>query len=107
MFKLPKKVIINNIPFKVTRNRKMSYSEFVYDKSEITIGSSKLLSDREQLMNYIHEVAEIAMIERGMRCKRCKPTVHMEEYVFTGGHREFADVISDVSGALADLMNLE
>lgn len=105
--RLPKKVIINNIPFKVVKDKKMfGGGSISYKKTLITVGI-KNMSDREILEGFMHEVAEVSMIERGMRGTKCKPTQEYPEYIFVGGHREFESVISDVSSVIANLMRLE
>jgi len=103
--RLPKKVRINNIPFKVIRNRKSFGSSFSYRKTLITVGSKG--KPREILEGFLHEVAEISMVERGMRAAKCKPQYKSNEYVFHGSHRDFQDVLTDVSGIVGDMMKLE
>ena len=103
--RLPKKVRINNIPFKVTRNGKSFGSNFSYNKGLISIGSKG--KPREALEGFLHEVAEISMVERGMRATKCKPQDKANEYVFHGSHREFQDVITDISSIVGDMMKLE
>lgn len=103
--RLPKKVLINNIPFKVIRDKKHFGGHFSYKKSSITVGSKG--KPRETLENFIHEVAEISAVERGMRGTKCKPTGKTDEFIFHGSHREFQDVVTDVSRIIGDLMKLE
>ncbi len=103
--RLPKKVRINNIPFKVQRNRKSFSSSFSYRKALITVGSKG--APREALEGFLHEVAEICMVERGMRASKCKPQDKSNEYVFHGSHKDFQDVITDVSSIVGDMMKLE
>lgn len=102
--RLPKKVLINNIPFKVVRNTKSFGSHFSYKKGQITIGAKG--SSREVLENFLHEVAEISAVERGVRGTKCKPQAEANEYVFHGSHREFQDMITDVSGVVGNMMKL-
>ncbi len=105
--KLPKKVLINNIPFKIVKDRKMfGGGSLSYKKSEIRIGM-KGMSEREVLENFIHEVAEVSTVERGVRGSKCKPLQAEPEYIFACGHREFEAVINDVSGVIADMMKLD
>ena len=80
-------------------------AKFSYEKAEITIGTKKL-ADCEVLDNFLHEVAEISMVERGMRGTKCKPQTSAPEYMFSGGHRAFSDVVTDVSTVVSDLMKL-
>lgn len=105
MIKLPKVVTINNIPFKVTKDRKLVGGKLCYETSTITVGS-KDLADCEVLENFLHEVAEVSMIERGMRSSRCKPSTDSYEYIFTGEHRQFADMIADVSSVMNKVINI-
>ena len=95
MIRLPKIVTVNNIPFTVVKDRKFMGGRLDYETSTITVGT-KNLADCEILENFIHEVAEISTIERGMRSSRCKSSNTSLEYVFTGEHRQFADMIADV-----------
>ncbi len=103
--RLPKKVRINNIPFKVVRNRKSFGSQFSFRKTLISVGLKG--SPRESLEGFLHEVAEISMVERGMRAVKCKPQDSANEYVFHGSHKDFQDVITDVSSVVGDMMKLE
>jgi hypothetical protein len=103
--RLPKTVRINNIPFKVVKDRKSMRSGFSYNKATITIGT-KTMADCEVLENFIHEVAEISSVERGLRSSRCKPQ-DSPEYVFCGNHSKFTALITDVSIVVADMMRLK
>ncbi len=104
--RLPKKVRINNIPFKVIRDKKLCGARFSYKNATITIGA-KNLADCEVLEHYIHEVAEISSVERGFRSSMCKQrNGSANEYVFCGGHDKFTDVMTDVGIAIADMMKL-
>ncbi len=102
--RLPKTVRINNIPFKVSRDKKSMRSGFSYRKATITIGT-KTMADCEILENFIHEVAEVSSVERGIRSSRCKPQ-DSPEYVFCGSHKKFQDMITDVSIVISDMMKL-
>ena len=102
--RLPKKVIVNNIPFKVVKDKRSMRASFSYSNSTVTIGT-KTLADREVLDSFIHEIAEISSVERGVRSQRCKPQ-DSPEYLFAADHRAFSDVITDVSGVVAGLMGL-
>ncbi len=104
--RLPKRVKINGIPFDVIRNTKKMGGKFSYADAKIIIGTKKL-ADCEILENFLHEVAEISMVERGMRSTRCKPTAESPEYTFSGNHRMFSDVVTDVSNIVSDLMRLK
>jgi hypothetical protein len=103
--RLPKTVRINNIPFRVVKNEKSFGSSFSYRKALISIGSKG--SPREILESFLHEVAEISMVERGMRAAKCKPQIKVDEYVFHGSHKDFTDVIADVGGIVGDMMKLK
>ena len=102
--RLPKTVRIANIPFKVIKDKKSLRSGFSYGASTITIGT-KTMADCEVLDNFIHEVAEISSVERGLRSSRCKPQ-DSPEYVFCGDHGKFTAMITDVSIVIADMMKL-
>ena len=103
--KLPKKVRINNIPFSVVKNKDNFGSSFSYKSGIMSIGSRG--KDCEVLEGFLHEVAEVSMVERGMRSAKCKPTGTENEYVFCGSHKDFRDVITDISIVVSDLMKLE
>ena len=103
--RLPKRVRINNIPFKVQRNKKSFGSSFSYNKGLILVGTKG--KPREALEGFLHEVAEISMVERGMRASKCKPQDKSNEYVFHGSHKDFQDVLTDVSSIVGDIMKLE
>lgn len=102
--RLPKKVRINNITFRVMQNKKSFGSSFSYIKALITVGSKG--TPREALEGFLHEVAEISTVERGMRASKCKTQYKSDEYVFHGSHRDFQDVMTDVSGIVGDMMKL-
>lgn len=104
--RLPKKVLINNRPWKVVKNHETSFDDFSYKKMKINIGT-RGNSDREVLTGFLHEVAEISAVERGMRATKCMLQHEPNDFVFTGSHKQFADVISDVSGIIGDMMKLE
>ena len=103
--RLPKKVIINNIPFKVKVNRKSFGSSFSYKTGLMSIGAKG--KPCEILEGYLHEVMEVSAVERGIRGTRCNPSGDGTEYVFSGNHKDFADMVTDVSIVVADLMKLE
>ena len=105
MLRLPKIAKVNNIPFNVVKDKKFTGGKLTYENSTITIGT-KNLADCEILENFMHEVAEISMIERGMRSSRCKPQSESYEYVFSGEHRQFADMIADVSSVIDIVIKL-
>lgn len=104
--RLPKKVRINNIPFKVKKNPKSGGSEFSYCGLQISVGTM-MNCERETLTGFLHEVAEISMVERGMRAAKSKPQDSANEYIFHGSHKDFTDVISDISSVVGDLLKLE
>lgn len=103
--RLPKKVWINNIPFKILRDRKSFGCNFSYKKGLISVGTQGC--SREHLEGFLHEVAEISAIERGMRASKCKPMSDTDEFVFHGSHNDFRDMITDVSIIVGDLLKLE
>ena len=103
--RLPKKIRINNIPFKVVKDKRKYGASFSYKKSLMVIGSKG--DTRETLENFIHEIAEVSSVERGLRCEKSKSSCDVNEYVFCGSHNDFRDMITDVSNIVADLMKLE
>ena len=104
--RLPKTIKINGIPFGIIKDSKKTGANFDYEDATITIGTKKL-KDCEVLENFLHEVTEISMVERGMRSIRCKPDTGVREYIFSGDHRMFGDVVTDVSMIVSDLMKLK
>lgn len=101
--RLPREIHLCNIPFKVKCNHERYGSSFSYKTAIIKVGTAG--SSREALEGFLHEVAEISMVERGMRASKCKPQVD-GDYVFHGSHQEFQMVMCDVSGVVADMMKL-
>ena len=103
--RLPKTVRINNIPFKVVMDKTKYGASMSYAKARIVVGSKG--DSRETLENFLHEVAEISCVERGLRAQKCKPETSENQYIFSGSHDNFRDMISDVSIIVGDLMKLE
>ena len=104
--RLPKTVHINNRPWDVVKDARRSEADFAYSKMKIEIGT-KGNADREILTGFMHEVAEISAVERGVRSQKCMLQHEAGDFVFTASHRQFCDVISDVSGIIGDMMKLK
>lgn len=104
--RLPKTVRINNRPWKVAVDRKVSTQSFSYRKAEIRIGTFRN-SDREVLTGLMHEVTEISAVERGVRAEKCMLQHEANDYIFVGSHKQFSDVVCDVSSIVGDMMKLE
>jgi len=104
--RLPKKVRINNRPWEVCKNNKESISTFNYRKMKINIGTL-CNSDRELLNGFMHEVAEISAVERGIRSQKSMLQHEANDYVFTASHKQFSDMLSDISSIIGDIMKLE
>lgn len=104
--RLPKKVRINNRPWEVIKDNKISTADFSYKKMKIKIGTAGN-SDREVLMGLMHEVAEISTVERGIRCTKDMLQHEAGDFMFMGSHKQFADMVSDVSSIVGDMMKLE
>lgn len=102
---LPKTVRINNRPWRVVKDNKVSTASFSYRKLEIKIGTAGN-SSREVLTGFMHEVAEISSVERGVRSQKSILQHEANDFVFASSHKQFADVISDVSGVIGDMMKL-
>lgn len=103
--RLPKKILINNRPWTVEKTSKISTADFNYKKMKITIGTASN-SDREILTGFMHEVAEVSATERGIRSQKCMLQHEASDFVFTGSHKQFSDMISDVSGIIGGMMKL-
>ncbi len=103
--RLPKTIRINNIPFKVVLDKTKYGASMSYPKARIVIGSKG--DFRETLENFLHEVAEISSVERGLRAEKSKPESSENQYVFCGSHDNFRDMVSDVSIIVADMMKLK
>lgn len=103
--RLPKKIRINNIPFRVVKDKTCFGASFSYRKALMTIGTKG--DSREVLENFLHEVAEASAIERGIRSVRSKPSGEENEYMFSGSHNDFRDMMTDVSVIVGDLMKLD
>ena len=104
--RLPKKVLINNRPWNIAKNKKISTMNFSYRKMTITVGTAGN-SKREILTGFMHEVAEISAVERGVRSQKCMLQHEANDFVFSASHKQFADMISDVSGIVGNIMKLE
>ncbi len=104
--RLPKKLRINNRPWSIVKNKKKSVCHFSYHDMKINIGTSGN-SDREVLMGLMHEVAEISAVERGIRAEKCMLQHEANDYIFAGSHKQFCDMMSDVSSIVGDMMKLE
>lgn len=104
--RLPKKILINNRPWKVVKGDGVSTAEFSYKKMRIDIGT-KGNSDREILTGFMHEVAEISAVERGIRSQKCILQHEAGDLVFSASHKDFTDMISDVSSVVGDMMKLK
>lgn len=104
--RLPKKVRINNRPWQVVKDKRTSTAGFSYDKMKIRIGVCGN-SDREVLTGLLHEVSEISAVERGVRSTKDMLQHEANDHVFTASHKQFCDMMSDVSGIVGDMMKLE
>lgn len=104
--RLPKKIQINNRPWGVEKDKKKSVCSFDYHNMKIKIGTSGN-SDREVLMGLMHEVAEISAVERGVRSTKDMLQHEANDHVFAGSHKQFADMMADVSSIVGDMMKLE
>ncbi len=104
--RLPKKVRINNRPWDIVKDGKISGGHFSYKKMEIKIGTSDN-SEREILTGFLHEVTEISAVERGIRCEKGMLQHEVNDYVFVASHKQFCDMVSDVSGIVGDMMKLK
>ena len=102
--RLPKTIRINNIPFAVVTDKTKYGASMSYPKACIIIGTKG--DSREMLENFLHEVAEISCVERGLRAEKSKPESDSNQYVFCGSHDNFRDMITDVSIIVGDLMKL-
>ncbi|KKN06861.1 hypothetical protein LCGC14_1072910 [marine sediment metagenome] len=103
--RLPKKVLINNRPWEVIKDVKTSNATFSYKKMKIKVGTLGN-SDREVLTGFMHEVAEISAVERGIRSEKCMLQHEVGDFVFSASHKQFGDMICDVSGVVGDLMKI-
>ncbi len=104
--RLPKKVLINNRPWGVVKDKKISTMDFSYKKMAIKVGTAGN-SDREIITGFLHEVAEISAVERGIRSQKCMLQHEANDFVFSASHKQFADMVSDVSGIVGNMMKLE
>lgn len=103
--RLPKKILINNRPWKVIKDKKISVCSFGYPKMEMKIGTLGN-SDREILTGFMHEVTEISAIERGVRSQKCMLQHEAGDFVFSASHKQFSDIVSDVSSVVGNMMKL-
>ena len=106
MIRLPKTIRINNRPWDVVKDKKVSTMDFSYKKMAIIVGTVGN-SERELLTGLMHEVAEISAVERGIRSQKCMLQHEAGDFVFSASHKQFADMVSDVSGIVGDMMKLK
>jgi hypothetical protein len=103
---LPKKLMINHRTWTVKKDKSQSGANFSYSDTTMHIGTQKN-SDREVLANFIHEVAEISCVERGVRSEKSMLSNESNDYVFVANHARFSDVMNDISRAVGDVMRLK
>lgn len=104
--RLPKRVLINNRPWAVTKDKKISTMDFSYKKMAIKVGTAGN-SDREIMTGFMHEIAEISAVERGIRSQKCMLQHEANDFVFSASHKQFADLVTDVSSVIGDIMKLK
>jgi hypothetical protein len=104
--RLPKTVRINNRPWKVIKTPKSSSGNFSYKNMTIKIGTQGN-SQREILGGFIHEIAEISDVERGVRCTKNALQHEANDFRFAASHTEFAHITDDISSIIGDIMKLK
>lgn len=104
--RLPDRVLINNRPWKVVQDSKVSSGSFHYEDMKIRIGTLGN-ADREILTDFIHEITEISCVERGVRATKNVIQHEADDYVFFASHGAFCAVITDVSEILGNMMRLK
>lgn len=99
--RLPKTVRINGKEFAVRCNHKSVASHFHFEERDISIGTFH--QDRK-FGNFLHEVAEISCIERGIRhvCDREKGG--NADFLFCGNHSQFTDMLQDVATVIEPMI---
>lgn len=104
--RLPRKIRINNRPWKVIKDNRISSSHFSFRDNTIRIGS-KGNSNREMLNGFMHEVAEVSCVERYVRCTMDREIGGNGDYRFIADHNQFEGVITDLSAVIGDIMKLD
>lgn len=102
--RLPKKVTINSRLWSVVTDRNKTHSHFSYEDRIITVGARKPHIRGDILRGFLHEIAEISSVERGVRFTRDKELGGNCDYIFCANHDQFDDMISDVSNIIGKLL---
>jgi hypothetical protein len=103
--RLPKKVIVANRPWKVVTHKKDCSAAFSYRDMTITIGTDRE-SSREVFANFLHEIAEISCVERGIRSQKCVIQHEANDYVFSASHDMFSIMVLDIADVLVEALKL-
>lgn len=102
--RLPKTVTINSRLWSVVTDRKKTHSHFSYEDRIIAVGARKPHTRGDILRAFLHEVAEISSVERGIRFTRDKELGGNGDYMFCADHDQFDYMISDVSDVIRNLL---
>lgn len=96
--RFPKKVIIADKKFDVICDSGKLGAHFDYPKRQIKIGTKH---KKESFDNFVHEIMEISLVERGMRYRNDKKRTIGDfcncEVLISGNHDQFECVASDVA----------
>jgi hypothetical protein len=101
----PKTIIIANRKWKIQKTKEHSSADFSYKTMTITLGTLKN-SPREIFASFLHEIAEISAIERGIRSQKCTIQHQTSDFVFSASHEAFSYMMIDVATVLSDIMEL-
>jgi len=99
--KLPKKVYIAGVEWRVRTDPHKSGGMFDGAKFEITVGTKY---PQYTLNTFLHEVIEALMSERRLRYVIPYDVRENGHYLFSFNHKEYEDLIMDLSLVLKDLI---
>lgn len=103
-FKFPKKIMIGDVDFRITYNRKEGGGEFGYPwkgkRAFIKLGTRDLKTNPTRFFNVVmHELKEIIQQEQNVRYLR--PDEHGDNsYEFHYTHKEHTDLCARLAGLL-------
>lgn len=100
--KLPKKITIGDVVWKVKYNKKEAGGSFGYEDHTINIGTKHLKNQPSRVLSVIiHELMEIICIENDTRYDKR----HAEmDFIFVYDHQQHTDIVSRLSGLLNEFI---
>lgn len=100
--KIPKKLNICGLTFDVDLRKDLMGSSFDCVKQKITLGA-KDLTKEELLDDFVHEVIEVILVERGHRYSSYLDFQDTEGTLFIFSHKDYGNVARDISFVLRQI----